>query len=619
VEKAGTGHRAIILKTEAGRCFVAYEGEEESFDEWVDAALVRSVKPQVTAPAATTSAAPSPAPVPDQPKPAVGEKEVEALSGSLALPRPAEGAETVTAWLEPMPRTSASEPLRFNEAKLAQPVFAQPAHGGIASDRLTTKVVVLPKTAGAAAGFAALEGGEVVIYRPDAAGRWARVDRLDTAVFGAQAPTHLYAGDLNNDGTMDLVVIGGPVLQVYFGTADGRHVPAAQPYRSRLPLRGAALGRFFSGTNPQGIAVVEGDNAFRLLGVTTAGVSPVGDAYTVKFDRIIDLVAGDFDGDGFSDLAIATETGHRSTGAWMFFNQNSAVQPFLWPVGGKDDFARALYVADLDHDGRDDLILTDNEAERGERVRIVYGSAGRSGWEDAWDLIGRELGIGLGTASVVVGDFNHDGRTDIGVAGRNGLRFYLGADYRRFSRNPVWPVMKDGGSFPEHQAFVAADFAGAGAVDLLGYTPAFATGYNLVRNATPETVAGVFVPAPLKKKAPTQASTTETKVERVSESPPGTPELHFLASRAEPYGPYRYRIVVEVAASDDGVVQSVDGVCQYVDTGPLQVITAKGRRESDEQWSVEVVLPRGRNYEFTLTAHDDKGLASLPLRVVVSP
>ncbi|MGH6630325.1 MAG: hypothetical protein ACREB3_11400, partial [Burkholderiales bacterium] len=48
VDKAGTGHRAIVLKVEAARCFVAYEGEDERFDEWVDTGRVREVRAEVT-------------------------------------------------------------------------------------------------------------------------------------------------------------------------------------------------------------------------------------------------------------------------------------------------------------------------------------------------------------------------------------------------------------------------------------------------------------------------------------------------------------------------------------------------------------------------------------------
>lgn len=622
VDKAGSGHRAIILKVEPGRCFVAYEGVDERFDEWVEGSLIRVIKPRAPAPVEVTSALPaaSPAAV-EAPAVVAPEPLAESFDTLVAqsLPRTEPGAPIVPAWLETRPRTNPGEALQFNTAQLTRPWFTLPTGGGIPSRRPPTRVVTLPSEKGRVVGYAAIEGEVVVIYRADAAGYLTPASRLELKEFGAHQLTGLYAGDLNHDGSADLVVTGGPVLQVYFATADGRYVPAAQPYRSKQPLRGAAIGHFFSGVNPRGLAVVEGENSFRLLSASSGGVAEVAEAYTVKFDRIMDLKAGDFDGDGFSDLAVATETKGRSTGAWMYFNQSSANQAFIWPVGGKDDFARALAVDDLDRDGRDDLIMTDNDADRGERVRVVFGSAGRSGWEDPWELISQELGVGLGTAAVVAGDFNRDGRRDIGVAGRNGLRVYLGADYRRFGRNPAWPGIPGGAGLPDHRAFVAGDFNGDGALDLLGFTPAFATGYNLLLNGTPETTTGTFVPPPLKRKAAVQASSTVTKVERVRDTPPGTPELRFLASRAEPYGPYRYRIVVEVAATDDGVVQSVEGTCRYSNEGPLQEIVVTGQRLSDEQWSLEVVLPRGRNYEFVVTARDDQAVVSMPLRVAVSP
>jgi hypothetical protein len=624
VDKAGVGKRAIVLKAEPGRCLVAYEGTDQQFDEWVEVSWLRPVKPRMVEPAESAEPGNKPTPPatvsagapPEPPEPVA---EVMAITGTQALPRPAADAVIVPVWLEARPRSQPGEALQFNVAQLARPMFALPAGAGIPSRRPPTRVVALRGPKGRTLGFAAVEGETVVVYRPEAAGQLVPVSRLDLKDFGAHALTGLAAGDLNNDGSPDLVVIGGPVLQVFFTTADGRQVASAQAYRGKRPLRAPVTGQFFTGVNPRGIAVVEGDNEFRLLAASPGGVTAVNEPYAVKFDRVVDLRAGDFDGDGFTDLAVATETKGRSTGAWMYFNQNSASQAFIWPVGGKDDFARALAVADLDRDGRDDLIMTDNDADRGEQVRVVFGSAGRSGWEDPWEVIGRELGVGLGTGAVVTGDFNRDGREDIGVAGRNGLRIYPGADYRRFGRNPVWPALPGGAGLPDQQAFVAGDFNGDGAADVLGYTPQFATGYNLLVNATTENPAGVFVPPPLKRKAPVQASSTVTKVERVRETPPGTPELRFLASRAEPYGPYRYRIVVEVAASDDGVVQAVEGICKYANEGPLQEIAANSQRLSDDQWSLEVVLPRGRNYEFTITARDDQGGKSLPLRVAVSP
>ena len=54
VDKAGLGRHAIVLKVESGRCFVAYEGTDERFDEWVEVSLLRAIKPRSVLPTEPT-------------------------------------------------------------------------------------------------------------------------------------------------------------------------------------------------------------------------------------------------------------------------------------------------------------------------------------------------------------------------------------------------------------------------------------------------------------------------------------------------------------------------------------------------------------------------------------
>ena len=619
VDKAGAGHRAIVVKAEGTRCYVAYEGMDEKFDEWVELTRVRSLKKPdepLAAPAAAAPAKPATPTVVETIR--VATPVPESLPRSLTLPRPAPDAETAEAWLEKLPREKDNEPTRFSTAVLALPRFRLGAAAGVATTKAPLQAVLLAGRNGKPRGFAAIEDG-ITLYRGDGAGGFARAGQLDLAGLENFSPEYLQGGDLNGDGETDLVVVAGPLAQVFFGTADGRFVPAAAPYRAKLPLRSPAIGRFFDGSLPWGVAVIEGENTFQLLTAARTGLAPVGTPYEVKFDRIISLVGGDFDGDGFTDLAISTESTGRSTGAWMFFNQRGGTKPFLWPIGGKDDFARDLRAVDLDRDGRCDLIMTDSDVERGEHIRVVYGAAGRAGWEDPWELIGSELDVGLGTASIVTGDFNGDGRLDIGITGRNGLRVYLGADYRRFSRNPVWPRLASG-DFPEQRNFLAGDFAGDGHTGLLGYTPVFATGYNVMLGAPLENPAGVHVPAPIKTRAPTQASSSVTNVQgRAGAGAPGAPAIYLLATRNEPYGQYRYRLIIEVAVLADNVVKTVEATCKYYNADtPLEEVKAVSKRMG-ETWFIEVILPRGRTYDFTVTAYDDKGQKAEPLRVTVNP
>jgi len=620
VDKAGAGHRAIILRIDGQRLFVAYEGADERFDEWIDAAIARPVRPPApVADSPTGDAAAKAAPAGPEVPPG-GIPPPEPLPPGIEIPRPRLDAVVADAWLERLPRNDPAEPVKFNTARLALPLFRFGAVAGIPSGVPPQRAVLLQGADGRVAGFAAIEDG-IALYRRDERAGLVRAGVLDLTSLAGYAPEFLEAGDLNGDGVSDLVVAGGPVVQVFFGSAAGTFRPSAAPYRARSQVRGVAPGKFFIGALPWGVALVEDFNAFRLVAWTEAGAAPAGESYRVKFQRITRIVAGDFDGDGYSDIAIATDNHERSTGAWMYFNQRGVPQPFLWPIGGSGDFARDLHVADLDRDGRADLILTDSDTSRGERVRVVFGAAGRAGWEDPWDVISGEYGIGLGTASIVTGDFNHDGRLDLGIGGRNGVRLYLGADFRRFARNPVWPRLEAGTDFPEQSVFLAGDFGEDGVTDLLGFTPAFATGYNLLYGATPAAVAGVAVPGPLRPRAVAQAGGTTNAVSRAPvDLAPGETRIEFLGSRAEPYGPYRYRVVVEVAIFSARVVQAVEAVCAYAGQDlPRQEVRADSTRQGERQWFIEVTLPRVRDYTFSITATDDSGRQTEALRVVVNP
>lgn len=619
VEKAGAGHRAIVLRNEPSRCYVAYEGVDEVHDEWVESDRVRSARPPPPLTAAEKK---------DEPEiltPGLDNASLpvpEPLPHALELPRVPRGATLAEVWLEQLARKAPDEPVHFNVGSLAVPQFRFGQVAGIPTTKAPLRTALL-SSQGRVRGFAAIEDG-VVLYRRKHGEGFERAGQIDLASLQGFAPEYVVATDFNGDEETDLIVAGGPIVQVFFGHADGKFTPSLQAYRAPAPVRHPSPGRFFGGPLASGIAVVVGYNSFVVLRVTQSGVTAPEPAYQVKFDRITRLAAGDFDGDGFTDVAVATENRGRATGAWMFFNQHGTQKAFLWPVGGRDDFARDLRVADLDRDGRDDLILTDSDVEQGEHVRVVFGSAGRAGWEDPWELISSEYGVGLGTASIVVGDFNRDGRLDIGVGGRNGLRIYLGADYRRFSRNPVWPRLAASNDFPEQRVFLAGDFDGDGATDLLGYTPAFATGYNIIYNVTPVAPEGARVPDPLQRRVPTQASTTVAQVLRsnAESAPPadGVPQIRFLGSRAEPYGQFRYRLVVEVAVVSASVIEAVEAEVHYeaVDA-PILKSACTASRVGDQQWSVEVILPRGRLYEFSIDARDDKGRRAETLRVTVNP
>jgi hypothetical protein len=157
------------------------------------------------------------------------------------------------------------------------------------------------------------------------------------------------------------------------------------------------------------------------------------------------VAAGDFDGDGFDDLAVGVHgesigtlqqagavnvlDGLNSSGLYstgnQFWHQNTLNVEDTAEQG--DDFGLALVAGDFDNDGFDDLAIgvpgeaVGSLSDAG-AVNVLYGSAsgltatgdqfwsqassGIEGVEEAGDLFG---------ASLTVGDFDNDGFDDLAI------------------------------------------------------------------------------------------------------------------------------------------------------------------------------------------------------------
>jgi hypothetical protein len=229
-------------------------------------------------------------------------------------------------------------------------------------------------------------------------------------------PVAIVAGDFDGDGNLDLGVANSTdkTVWVRLGNGDGTFGNHATYSVSLLTITSIAVGDFngdgipdiaVAGTTATGGAVdiLQGDGTGAFSNVTPSGIA-VGNGPS-------SIVTGDFNGDGNLDFAVANLTDNtisimRGNGSGTTFTA-AAGSPFSTGVGTSP---AAIAVADFNGDGQLDLAVAESNAKR---VDIFKGNG-----DGTFSLLAGAPATGNKPVSIVAGDFNADGKVDFAVTNK---------------------------------------------------------------------------------------------------------------------------------------------------------------------------------------------------------
>lgn len=289
-------------------------------------------------------------------------------------------------------------------------------------------------------------------------------------------PVAMIAGDFNNDGNSDLVVLlegsqFGPQanVAVFLGDGKGNFTASSRSIAGRIPAGLAAADFDSDGNldlafadagfgNQGGITILLGDGHgnFNEKSGYVAGPQPFA------------VVVGDFNGDGKPDVAVTNRPGEGLTqpgnvSVFLGKGDGTFTAGAIIPVAGAPQYGPySMVAADLNGDGKVDLAFTiAKESTAGSGVGVLLGN-GDGTFQST-------VTYGAASANLNVADLNGDGIPDLALSaapGAPGVGVLLGYGDGSFQSEAVIPTNDTGSGAIGPMA--AADFNHDGKIDLAG-------------------------------------------------------------------------------------------------------------------------------------------------------
>lgn len=248
-----------------------------------------------------------------------------------------------------------------------------------------------------------------------------------TTDFGTGNATFLAVADFNGDGKTDAVASDESGNVAFFaGKADGTFQTAVVS-AGELSNPGSGVVADFNGDGKPDIAVAEyrGSNIFVLLNSGGGNFQPPLTTGSGGFGSggflSVGLTAADFNGDGKMDLAVVNSGGPDNSGQ----NQTGNVAVLTGSGTGAFTIANtyaagltpsSIAAGDVNGDGKPDFVVTDSGMETGsastDTIGAVYVFLNQGG---SFQNL-HKYTVGAFPSDVAIGDLNGDGRLDLVVA-----------------------------------------------------------------------------------------------------------------------------------------------------------------------------------------------------------
>jgi hypothetical protein len=257
-------------------------------------------------------------------------------------------------------------------------------------------------------------------------------------------PASVSGSDLNGDGKLDLVVanFNSNSVTILLGktcpTGGCFALSFAQPSNSPVATGTGPFSLVIADLNGDGkldqaVANYSSSDVTILLGNGSGGWSQAAGSPVAVGNTPVSVAAGDWNGDGKLDLAVAN---YNSANVTILLGNGSGgfSQASGSPISAGSG-PRSLAVGDVNGDGRLDVVVANYFSNN---VMIFLGS-GTGGFSQA---SGSPVTVGTKPASIAIGDVNGDGKLDVAVANfeSNDVSVLLGNGTGGFSQASGSPV-----------------------------------------------------------------------------------------------------------------------------------------------------------------------------------